>query len=465
MAILDIFKGKKGPSESNTLFGQTALGNQVVYNGSNNKPTVHQQLLYVTTASTTNAGRPVDMSMLTRNSTVMSCIALKARALSQLPIRIYYEDEDGKKLDAVRDKTVGARDKAKAKQVAKLLNTPNNFQSKYEFWVQWLMWYELSGEAFTLWFRKNQESSTETPLEMYILDSTLISVTIGPTRYPLYRLSTPSYGFNKDHDFKAHQIMHCKELAWQGSAGFNKGILAAELVALDQDIDLYANYVMQNGAKPSGMFTTEQVIADGKYKEIAARLKEAWSNMVGSRQSDPSKPGQGMLLDQGMKYQALEMLTLQDADAAALKLQTMRRICGLFGVPPSMLGIHDGKFNNSQTAMDEFYKSAMYPTLVNIQEKLATHLLGGYPSLCVEFDTRDLLKGDPLSQMNFATAGVTNGILTPNEARAYMGMPALDGGDELVKDAKSAEPLPGSSKQDTGGGGGNQTKKMNIGAK
>lgn len=464
MAILDIFKRKSvAQNESNSMFGQTALGNNIVYQGTNQQPNVNTQILYVTTASSTNAGRPVDMSMLARNSTVMSCVAVKARALAQLPIKVFYEDEDGKKIDAVKDKSVGARDKAKAKQVARLLNNPNNFQSKYEFWYQWLMWYELAGESFTLWWRKDQKSTTETPLEMYILDSTLIAVTITPTRYPSYRLSTPSYGFNRDEPLAAHQVMHCKEMAWQGSAGFNKGVLMAELVGLDQDIDLYANYVMQNGAKPSGVFMTEQVIPDSKYKEIAARLKEAWSNMVGSKQSDPSKPGQGMLLDQGMKYTPLEMLKLQDNDTRELKQQTMRRICGLFGVPPQMIGIHDGKFNNTQTAMDEFYKSAIYPTIVNVQEKLNSHLFVGFPSLSIEFDTKDFLKGAPLDQMNFATAGVKGGILTPNEARAYMGLDPMEGGDELRDDSKDAEQIPGTSPQDTGGGGGNQTRKMNMG--
>lgn len=463
MGILDIFKGKKQADESNSMFGMTALGNNILYQAQQKQVPFSAQILYVTTGSTTSAGRPVDMSMLSRNSTVMSCVSLKARALAQLPIRVMYETEEGDYVDAIKNADVGKRDKEKAKQVTRLLNKPNNFQSRYEFWYQWLMWYELSGEAFTVWWRKDKESVTQTPLEMYILDSTLIAVTITPTRYPTYRLSTPSYGFNKDEPLAAHQVMHCKEMAWQGSSGFNKGILMAELCGLDQDIDLYANYIMQNGAKPSGMFLTEQVIPDGKFKEIAARLKEAWSNMTGSKNSDPSKPGQGMLLDMGMKYEPLKMLTLQDADAAALKLQTMRRICGLFGVPPSMIGIHDGKFNNSQTAMDEFYKSAMYPTIVNVQEKLKTHLLDGYPSLCIQFDTKDFLKGAPLDQMNFVSSGVTNGIMTPNEAREYMGMANIEGGDELVKDAKPAEPTPGSSKQDTGGGGGNQTKKMNIG--
>lgn len=463
MALFDIFKQKDTiKSESNTLFGQTALGNNVIYQGTQQYPNTATQLLYVTTGTSNSAGRPVDMTLLTRNSTVIACVAAKARALSQLPIRVVSQSDDGVYVDAIKSTTVGARDKAKAKQVANLLAQPNNFQSTYEFFYQWLMWYELSGEAFTLWWRKNQESSTETPLEMYLLDSSLISVTITPTRYPSFRLSTPSYGFSKDQPLSAHQVMHIKEMNWQGSAGFNKGLLAAELVSLDQDIDMYANYIMQNGAKPSGMFTTENVIPDGKYKEIAARLKEAWSAMVGSKQSDPSKAGQGMLLDQGMKYTPLNMLNLQDTDCANLKEQTMKRICGLFGVPPAMIGIADQKYNNTQTMMDEFYKSSMYPTLINLQQKLKQHLFVGFPNLSVEFDTRNFLKGDPLSQMNFAVAGVGAGVMTPNEAREYMGMPNIEGADEL-KDMTKQEPIKGSSPQDTGGGGGNQTKKMNIG--
>ena len=466
MAILDIFKRKETvSSESNTLFGQTALGNNIVYQAGKTNPTVNTQILYVTTASTNNAGRPVDMSLLTRNSTIMACVAAKARAISQLPIRVMAELEDGTYVDACRDEKVGKRDKAKAKQIMALMNEPNKFQSSYEYWYQWVMWYELSGEAFTLWWRKDQKNSLETPLEMYMLDSTLIAVTINPARYPSYRLSTPSYGFSRDEPLAAHQVMHVKDMGWQGSAGFNKGILAAELVSLDQDIDLYANYVMQNGAKPSGMFTTETVIPDAKYKEIAARLKEAWSSMTGSRQSDPSKPGQGMLLDNGMKYTPLQMLNLQDADAHNLKIQTMKRICGLFGVPPAMIGIQDQKYNNTQTIIDEFYKSTIYPTTVNIQQKLKTQLCQTYPNLKIEFDTQDFLKGAPLDQMNYAVAGVGAGIMTPNEARQYMNMPNKEGGDELLDPSAKADTIPGTSPQDTGGGGGNQTKKMNIGKK
>jgi HK97 family phage portal protein len=238
-------------------------------------------------------------------------------------------------------------------------------------------------------------------------------------------------------------------------------------VALDQDIDIYSNFIMQNGAKPSGIFTTDQVIPDTKYKEIAARMKETWNAMTGSRNSDPSKAGQSMLLDQGMKYTPVDMLTLQDADAAALKEQTMKRICGVFGVPPAMLGIADQKYNNTQTMLDEFYKTTMYPMIINIEQKLKQQLFKGYPNLCVRFDTKDFLKGAALDQMNFVQAGVKAGIMTPNEAREYLNMCTLnqEGADDLQQNTTGADPLAGTSPQDTGGGGGNQRRKMNIGSK
>ena len=464
MGILDIFKGKKTQiqQESNTVLGQTQLGNQVIY-GVTQQGKTAQQLLYVTTSSATTAGRQVDLSMLTRNSTIMGCVGVKARALAQLPKKIMLKMDDGTFVDALQSDKTTARDKAKAKQVLNLLYQPNNFQNAYEFWYQWAMWQDLTGESFTLWWRKDQKDQMQTPTEMYNLDSTLITVGISDTRYPYYRLSTPSYGFSKENPLEYYQVMHIKEAAWQGSSGFNKGILAAELVGLDQDIDLYANYIMQNGAKPSGMFTTDQVIPDVKYKEIAARLKEAWTNMLGSRNQDLSKPGQGMLLDQGMKYTPIDMLTLQDAEAAALKLQTMKRICGLFGVPPAMLGIGESKYNNTQTQLDEFYKTTMYPMVINVEQKLNQHLLRGYPNLVVRFDTKEFLKGAVLDQINFVNSAVNAGVMTVNEGREYLNMPKIDGGDVIKIEPTQFEPVPGSSPQDTGGGGGNQTQKANIG--
>lgn len=454
MNLLDIFKRKNDDNSSNTLFGQTVLGNNIVRNAGGGARIAGSQLLYVTTSASSESGRVVDMSTLSRNSTVLSCIALKARTLAQLPIKIMWEGDDGELISAY-DPRVPERDQKKARSVQKLLRNPNKFQSAYEFWYQWVLWYELAGETFTLQWRTDRKAVAATPLEMYVMDSTLITAQITASRYPTYRLSTPSYGYTQDEPLGPQEIIHAKEMAWQGSAGFNKGILATTLVGIDQDLDLYASFVLQNGAKPTGLFYTDQVIPQNKFEEIAGRLKNAWANMVGSRTTDLSKPGQGLLLDNGMKYEPLKMLTMQDTDAAKLKEQTMIRIATLFGVPHQMIGIGQSKFNNTQTMLDEFYKSSMTPIIENVQQKFGNALFNGHPSLSMQFDVAEFLKGAPLDQMNYATAGVKGGILTPNEARQYLGKSRVDDptADKLIEPKGDSTDIAGQSPQDTGGGG------------
>ena len=451
MGIFDRFRKKSTQNESNSLFGNTVLGNNVMLRGKG-QGYGSNQLLYVTTSAVNEAGRSLDITTLARNSTVMACVGTKARALAQLPVKIMSRQADGTLVDTQTEPGVPEREKNRAKSILNLLAQPNNFQSQYEFWYQFTMWHELAGETFVLLWRKNEADPQQVPLEVYVLDSTLIVPRISETRYPFYTLTSSSYGFNKDEPLQYFQVMHVKSEPWQGSSSFNR-LQAVELISLDQDIDLYSNFIMLNGAKPSGLFRTEQVIPDSKFKEIAARLKEAWTNMLNSQPSDLSKPGQSMLLDQGMMYESIKPLTLQDVDARELKKQTMARIAGLFGVPPAMIGVGESKYNNTQTMLDEFYKSTMMPFITNIEQKLKTSLLGGYPNLYVQFQTQDFLKGAPLDQMNYVVAGVKNGILTPNEARDYLGLDSVDDGDSLLATNGVDKPIPGSSPQDTGGGG------------
>ena len=93
------------------------------------------------------------------------------------------------------------------------------------------MWFDVLGETFTVWYRsKNQDDPTEMPSEMYVLASELIAAGIDERRYPVYRLSSPAYYWSKDQQFKYWQIMHVKEQPWHGHSGFNKSMLAAELI-------------------------------------------------------------------------------------------------------------------------------------------------------------------------------------------------------------------------------------------
>ena len=455
MGLFNWLSPKKTHKESNAVFGQTTLGNLALLSSYLGKGGwKSNQAVYVTTSAVTDAGRVIDVSTLTRNSTVMSCVNFKARTLAQLPLQIYYKTADGRKVDALIDENVGARDLARAKQIIGLLDGPNNFQSRYEFFYQASMHLDLLGEAFCLWWRQDQQNQLQTPLEAYWLDPTLITVAVNDMRYPIYKLSSPSYGYNDGEELSPWQVMHLKEAGWQGGSGFNKGTQAVELVSLDYSIDLLANYYMENAPKIGGIFSTEQVVPQGKWEEYATRIKEQFSKFAGSN-NDKSMPGQAMLLDQGLKFMAQEMPDLQSANIAKLKEQTTNRICALFGVPSQLFNITEGKFNNTSTLLDEYYKSSLMPLLSNFEAKLTQHLLKGYPNLCVHFNTDDLLKGSPTEQANYVVALTGAGVLTPNEARSYLGMVNHDDPEaDKLKDPKKQDPMKGTSPQDTGGGGG-----------
>lgn len=50
-----------------------------------------------------------------------------------------------------------------------------------------------------------------------------------------------------------------------------------------------------------------------------------------------------------------------------------------------------------------------------------------------KFDTSKLLSLDPTTQQNNAIEGYTNGVLTLNEARARIGLPEVDNGNEFLE--------------------------------
>lgn len=429
------FFNKKKTKESNSLFGNQVLANQLLTTRSSDNG--QWQLLYTTISDSTAAGQNVDITRCTRNSTIIACMNWKARALAQMtPKVMWMNDESGQFECALQSENISRVDKQQARKVQNLLKRPNNFQSTHEFLAQAAMWLDLTGELFILNWRADQQDVNAVPTEIYVMDTTLMTARVNAMRYPSYRNSGPVYGFNENTEFADHQICHILEGPWQGASGFNKLIQCSELVNLSQAIDEYSNFVLANSAKPSGTFSTDLPIQDSKLKEIAARLKESWNQLVGSRDQDYSKAGQAMVMESGFKYTPIAPPTLQDMDTSKLKDSVDKRLCGLMGVPPGMVGVGMGeKFNNAVTSRDEAYRTTLYPLLHMISAKLNMSFFKSYPNLEVQFDVSEFLKGDALAQAQYSASLVQAGIMTPNEARQYLSLPKLEGSDELQSPA------------------------------
>ena len=468
-------KDKKNTKELNQVFSNPALGNLVLRlppggpKGSGQGD--YGAYLYPSLAGVTQSGIVVSIDTLTRNSTVATCLQTIARSIAQCPIYIGYKEDDGSLTHATRNPNIGERDATRAKALESLLSRPNQFQTPYELIFQLINWTELTGEGFLLLYRNLKEAGdlggdpATVPQEIYVLDSSLITTTINEFRYPSYRLSSPAFGYSKDATLPYYSVVHMSDFPWQGQSGWTKGTLAAELVSIDHNLDVYANWVLRNAPKVAAVLTSPEVIQDTRYAELKKRLKNSFANLMG-RQTDESQPGEVMMLDGGLTLQQMQMMKLTDADIFNLKSQTMKRVCSLFGVPAALV-TGEATYNNSSVLIQEFYKNKISPTIKNLEQKLTQSLLRGYPNLCVKFDCREFLTGDQTAMMNLSVAGVKNGIWTPNEARRFMNMPDYDGDEKTeadklrfngqlpsANDNKPEEPaIAGSSPTDTGGGG------------
>ena len=437
---------------SNSVLGGQQLGNLVLQIPKDQKNSSYQQS-YVTVSGLTDAGRVVDIPLATRNATVMSCVNFKARTIGQLPIKVMFLDDDDKLVDATKKASTSVTDdyRKRARAIKYLLDSPNDYQSSVEFKQQLSMHLDLFGESFTVLMREDSSKINAIPLAMYNLEPSLMTTRVVGSGKPEYQISTGVTNLNLEPQsiLQYWQCMHLMEAPFHGQDGFNKVTQQAELISLDQQLDMYCNYALENGAKLTGVVTYEKLIPEKRLQEIKDRLTNYFAKFGLGSAGAKSKPGQVALLDAGMQFQRLDMMTIMDAQAQALKEMTTKRICALFGVPPQLMGVAEGKFNNTQTLIDEYYKTTLCPLLMNIEQKLTQQLCRNYPRMFICFDTDPLLRGAPLDQAKYV-AGLMGSVMTANECRNYLGMPSLDDPEADKLGNLAPKEIKGEGPQDTG---------------
>jgi HK97 family phage portal protein len=121
--------------------------------------------------------------------------------------------------------------------------------------------------------------------------------------------------------------------------------------------------------------------------------------------------------------QLIEVRKFQIAEAARI-----------WNIPATFLKSLEGSsFNNVENLDIAFVKHSLRQWLTMIEEELNAKLFGRKSSNYAEFNLAGLLRGDFKTQMDGLRTGVFGGIYTPNEARAYLNLPAKGGAaDELM---------------------------------
>ncbi len=360
---------------------------------------------------------------------VMACVTMIAEDVAKLPWGLYRKRPDG------------GRDKIIDHYLAPLLEEPNDWQDDLEFREMLQVGLLLRGNGYAVKIRNGRGI----PTKLVPINADRVALWETPGGDLFYRV-TP-FGLHeravlKDEPFLIpfDDVLHIRGFSLNGLMGASRITLAKEAVGLTLAQEQQAARWMGQGARPSGMFTTDAKLSEEAAKRLAARIKETFGGLQNS--------GKIMVGEQGLKFAPFSM-TSADLEFIASRQFQLQEIARIFRVPPHMIGELSRSTNNNITQQAQEYANyTISGYTARWKRKFGTSFGLNRDGIFLDFDLSELIRADVVSRYTQYRTGVMSMILTPNEARIDDGRNPLPGGDELQKPLNMAD----AGSQSTGAG-------------
>jgi HK97 family phage portal protein len=211
--------------------------------------------------------------------------------------------------------------------------------------------------------------------------------------------------------------------------------------------------LIQNGARPSGAWVTNQRLTDQQFSRLREQLDDA---------AAMARRGRPMLVEDGTSWQELG-LSPRDLDFLAGQEDAARQIHAAFGVHPVITGLSEGTFENQKQALRSLTITTVLPFIELLTEELnawLAPLYGPNVRLAYDRDAYSSLAEDQESLWTRAEIGYKNGFITRNEARHLLGYEPVEDGDEFAApagggiamapdDEDDIDPIPDAELNDT----------------
>lgn len=300
-----------------------------------------------------------------------------------------------------------------------VLRKPNSYQSRIQFFENWVLSKLARGNAYVL----KQRDGRQVVTSLFVLNPDRVKPLVSDDGQVFYELSKDNLsGIEADSIIvPAREIIHDRfNCLFHPLVGISP--LYASALAATQGTNIQRNSarLFANGARPSGI-----LMAPGRINpEDAGRLKQHWETEFAAGKG-ASKIA---VLGDGLKYQPLALTSVEAQMIEQLKY-TAEVICSTFHVPPYKIGIgQQPTFNNVQALNTEYYSQCLQVLIESIEVCLDEGLATG-EQLGTEFDTENLLRMDAATQMDVLEK--SKGKLTVNEQRASLQRPKVEGGDTV----------------------------------
>ncbi|KKT72768.1 MAG: Phage portal protein, HK97 [Candidatus Collierbacteria bacterium GW2011_GWB1_44_6] len=305
-----------------------------------------------------------------------------------------------------------------------LLDKPNNFQNKNEFFELYQTFKDLTGSVF-VYLLKIGEGKNARVKEMHLLSPDKVTVVVNEeTGLPaFYKYNNGKGGqtiYNAD-DVVASFYPNPIEFSKNSYKGFSSLMPLGKRVETEQQLVDYQYNILKNGGKVEGIlkFKTEVMDLD-KIEEVKVQYDQQFA--------EAKRSGRPLILYGDTEYEKVGQSMEELAYLDSLKF-TRDDVLMIFGVPKTVLGLTDGvQKGNYDEANSMFIKDTIKPLIENCVTKLNEFLAP--PDVLLDFV--DPTPEDVDLKLKKIENGTANYYMTTNEKRALMNMEPLPDGDVIL---------------------------------
>jgi HK97 family phage portal protein len=315
----------------------------------------------------------------------------------------------------------GGRDRVTTSAAYRIIRKPNDYQSMSDLLLNMTRRLYTNGEAFALAIRNDRNEIAELH---WMREGWPLVAEDGSIFYHLSGNEIVERRFFMSDPIPARDVLHVRLHTPRHPLKGESPITAAALelqmsgAALTQQVAFYLNQ-----SRPSFILETDMKLT----KEEAADLRTRWNeNSQGGQAGGTPILSWGLkakpVLPGGSDSQLAEMMKLSDQNVAMA-----------FRVPLQILGVGEkSTYASTEALMSSWKAMGLGFALNHVEEAFgALFSLKGFPEEYIEFDTNALLRSS-FKEMIDALSNGTRRVMTINEARRHLDLPAKTGGEELL---------------------------------
>jgi HK97 family phage portal protein len=346
---------------------------------------------------------------------VFSCVSLLSQVIASIPLMLYRENSNG-----------GVEQARQHPLYWLLAYKPNRFMKAYDYWLFNMECILLRG-GFISWINR---SSNGKILSLIPLHPDTVTRELSDTGNLLVS-GRAQWGANKYFEFNrtpGEQFFWANYRTLDGLNPCSPIKYAAESIGLALTAEEHGARVFENDATPSGVVELPQKVGLEELGNMAKLWKAAGAG---------NNYGMPRFVDNGAKFIKIAM---SNEDAQYLESRRFQKedICGIYRVPPSMIGDTQRAQGWSTLGQknSDFLTYTLSPYFTNIEQAVTFCLLpeSEWGDVYADYETKALMRADITTRINYYKGMRDMGSLSANEIRVEEGYNRREdkGGDDYT---------------------------------